>query len=117
MRAYPRPMSIRKLFAFLVALAVLVMPSVTFASMPAAMAHDHTRPMMEMGHCQMPPSKSGDHGKADRNCCISMCMAIAVTPDAPAGAVEPEHVIAYFTVPLSWRGHLSEIATPPPRAA
>ena len=28
-----------------------------------------------------------------------MCMVVAVTPDEPPSAVEPEHVIAYFVVP------------------
>src|SRR5256885_1942962 len=117
MRAYACLVSIRKLFAILVTLAVLVTPSVTYAGMPAATPHHHGVQMMEMGHCQTPPSQSGDHGKADKNCCISMCIALAVAPSAPTEAVELEHAATYFTVPQSWHGFLGEIATPPPRTA
>lgn len=117
MRSYGALMSIRKLFGMLIALAVLFAPSVTYASMPAAMAHDHTMPMMEMGHCQMPPSKSADHSKAEKNCCMAMCMAVAVAPVAPAEIAEPTHTVTYFAVPKSWHGYLGEIATPPPRIA
>jgi hypothetical protein len=117
MRSYAFPVSIRKLFAILVALAVLFAPSVTYASTPLAVAHDHAMPMMEMGHCQMPPSKSADHSKADKNCCMAMCTALAVAPSAPAESTGPKHAQSYFAVPESWHGYLGEIATPPPRTA
>lgn len=121
MRSYASPMSIRKLFAVLIALAVLFAPSVTYASMPAAMAHDHAMPMMEMGHCEtlpgQTPAKSADDSKADKNCCMAMCTALAVAPSAPAESAEPKHAQSYFAVPQSWHGYLGEIATPPPRTA
>jgi hypothetical protein len=108
---------IHKLFAILVALAVLVAPSAAFASAQAAAPHHNGMQAMEMGHCQTTPSNSGDHSKADRNCCIAMCLTLAVAPTAPADAIEAKHAIAYFTVPQSWHGYLGEIATPPPRSA
>jgi hypothetical protein len=108
-------MSIRKLFGVLIALVVLSAPSVTYAAVPVAMAPAHDLQMMGMGHCQMPPSKAG-HDKADgKNCCLSMCMAVAVPPLAPADSVRLKHAATYFAVPQSWRGFLGEIATPPPR--
>jgi len=117
MRSYSPSVSIKKLFAMLIALAVLLAPSVAYATMPAAMAHDHSMPTMEMGHCQTPPSKSADHGKTDKNCCMAMCTAVAVAQVAPSDAAEPDHAVTYFAVPKSWHGYLGEIATPPPRIA
>jgi hypothetical protein len=116
MRADLRLMSFKSLFAILVALAVLVAPSAAFAGMAVA-AHHRGMQSMEMGHCQTPPSKDADRGKADKNCCISMCLTLAVAPAAPAGAVEVPHAVTYFTAPQSWHGYLGEIATPPPRTA
>jgi len=118
MSAYGLAVSIRKLFAMMIALAVLLAPSVAYADMPMAMGPHHDMQMMQMGHCQMPPSKSDGHDKADgKSCCISMCMAVAIAPPVPTTSVEPAHVSTYFAVPTSWHGYLGEIATPPPRVA
>jgi hypothetical protein len=118
MSAYAHPVNIRRFLAIFIALAVLFAPSVTYAAMPMAAAPHHDMQMMDMGHCQMPPSKNSDHNKFDgKSCCISMCMAVAVAPSAPADGVEPNHPVTYFAAPQSWHGYLGEIATPPPRAA
>jgi hypothetical protein len=104
-------MSARKLFAIILALGVLFAPSFAYSAAPRPDVQ-----AMEMGHCQMLPSKSADHGKVDgKNCCIAMCMAVAVAPSASLQVAEPRHQVAYFVAPQSWRGFLSEIATPPPR--
>ena len=112
-------MSIRKLFAMLVAFAVLFAPSVAYASMPMAMSSHHDLQMMEMGHCETPPASSGDHHKSDgMTCCMSMCMAIGIAPDAPVAlAEEPSPAMLYAPVRVFWHGRLAEIATPPPRRA
>lgn len=111
-------MGLRNILAAMVALAVLLAPSISYAAMPMAATPDHGMQMMEMGHCQTPPSKRGDLDKAggDR-CCMAVCMAVAVTPPAPSAEVEPVHSATYFIVPQSWHGYLGEIATPPPRGA
>src|SRR5438093_794418 len=69
MRAYACLVSIRKLFAILVALAVLFAPSVTYASMPAATPHHHGGQMMEMGDWQMQGMDMSqmDHSKMDHS--------------------------------------------------
>jgi len=47
--------------------------------------------MMQSGHCNTALShfddedRSPDHDKAGMTCCISMCMAVAVTPAAHSG--------------------------------
>src|SRR5581483_5869966 len=106
-----------KLFGVLIALAVLFAPSAVAAEHMATMP-GHDMQMMEMGHCDAPPSKSADHDKnAGKSCCISMCMAVAVTPDVPVTNVATVHAATYFAVPTSWHGYIVEIATPPPRTA
>ncbi len=116
MSAYALPMSIQKLFALFVALAVLIAPSVTYAAMPMAMGSHNGMQMMEMGHCEAPPSKTD--GKAPvKTCCISMCMAVAIAPLTPTATVQPSHATTYFAALPSWHGYLGEIATPPPRTA
>ena len=115
MNALAALVSPRKLFAIMIALAVLSAPAVTYA---AASTTHHNMQTMEMGHCQMLPSKGGDHRKADgKSCCISMCVAVAIAPAAPSEALELEHAGTYFAAPQWWHGFLGEIATPPPRMA
>jgi hypothetical protein len=117
MRAYGLRVSVRKLFGILFALAVLLAPPAIAAGHMSAMP-DRGMPMMQMGHCDVPPSNSASHDKnAGKNCCISMCMAVGVTPEAPKSDVDVAHPTTYFPVATSWHGHLGEIATPPPRTA
>lgn len=109
----------QKLFAILVALAVLVAPAFTRGGEAAAAAPDHHAQMMKSGHCEMPASKSGDHGNsADKSCCASACMGVAVA--APVVAVLHESLPAMpaATAVLTFQlGPPPEIATPPPRLA
>ena len=103
-----------KLFALVLALAVLLAPGVTSAAMAASPYHDMA--LMEAGHCQMLPSSDGHHKKMDgKSCCIAMCMALAVAPSTPAEASPPRQQIAGFVAPKTYHGLLAEIATPPPR--
>jgi hypothetical protein len=114
MRAYARLVSIRKFFAIVLALAVLFAPGVTSMAM-AATPHQDMQ-MMEAGHCQTPPSSSGDqHKMGSKSCCIAMCMAIAVTPSAPAQTSPPLQQMTQFAPPKAYHGLPAEIATPPPR--
>jgi len=107
--------SVRKLFSVLLALAILFAPAVTYAAMPMAMGQGGMQ-MMAMGPCEAPPSTT-DHKTPAKNCCMAMCMAIAVAPEKPVALLEPQHAVSYFATPISWHGHLGEIATPPPRIA
>ena|SRR6266540_683833 len=107
-------MSIGKLFAILVALSVLIAPGVSGAAM-AASPH-HKMQVMEAGHCEAPPASSGSRDKmAGKSCCISMCEAVAVEPSAPTAISLLRRHMAQFAIPRTYHGHLSEIATPPPR--
>lgn len=107
-------MSIRKLFAILIALGVLFAPGVTGAAMAAAPHHGVE--MMEAGHCQTPASRTSHHDQSDgKSCCIAMCMALAIAPSAPAEVPPPRQQLTQFAPPAVYHGTLSEIATPPPR--
>ena len=108
----------RRLFALLMlavamALAPLGMPAMAEASPPASAHHGA---MAGEGHCQDQPQPASDRGKADKNCCVAMCVAVVV----PAGAdALPEfHGPSERPAPDRFRlGYLGEIATPPPKRA
>jgi hypothetical protein len=109
-------MGIRKLFATLVAVAVLFAPALMTAGMAQAAVPDHHARMMEKGHCD---SATGDEQEepADMSCCGAMCMAVAVPP---SGVPIAEPLIG--SVPVAslhsfQTGNPAELATPPPRAA
>ena len=110
--------SLRPLFAMLIAIAMLFAPLAIQGSSAMAMAPaDHHAQMMESGHCGEQPAK-GDHDKApDKSCCVAMCSAVAV---APTAFVEPHS----FSRPVErpaldqfQRSFLAELPTPPPRLA
>ena len=114
MRPNAAAVSIRKLFAIFVAIAVLFAPAITGAAMAAAPHHEMQ--MVEAGHCQSPPSNSGHHDRTvGKSCCIAMCMALAVAPSAPAEISPSRQQMAQFAPPQAYRGLPAEIATPPPR--
>ena len=114
MSAYDRPVSMTKLFALVLAVAVLFAPGVTGAAMAASPHHDMA--MMEAGHCQPPASGSGHHDQSDgKSCCVAMCMALAVAPSAPAEVLQQREEIPQFAASQAYHGLPAEIATPPPR--
>jgi hypothetical protein len=118
MRSYAATVSIRKLFAILVALSVLLAPSVAAAADHGMSMADHEKTMMEMGHCQAPPSGHLDHDKkAGSSCCISMCLAVAVAPTTPNLEKHLRAEQPNLFVPTEHEAFLGEIATPPPRFA
>ena len=116
MRAYGHFMSISKLFAILVALAVLLAPAFTRAGEAFASVPDHHAQMMQTGECHAPESGGPDEDKAPaKSCCISMCMAVAMMPAAPIkdSPLKPQPAVS--AIPALHLSHLGEIATPPPR--
>lgn len=115
-------MSIRTLFAMLLAVVVLIAPALSRAGEARAATPDHHAQMLASGHCQ--PGKTATdtredqsmhHGKAGKTCCLATCTALAVQP-APVLADELGHKTpALFTVPAFHVGSPAELATPPPR--
>lgn len=119
MSPYVGWVSMDKLFAILVAFAVLMAPAFTRAGEAFAAAPDrHHGQMAQTGHCPMPPSEAGDHDAGSaRGCCTALCAPVAMlSPMSPT----QEHVRSAAT--FANARHLlvslpAEIATPPPRSA
>lgn len=104
----------------LIALAMLLAPAITRAGEALAHVPDHHGKMMTSGHCKTLPAPvdtgSSNHGKtAGKNCCISMCKAIAVEPVPPTAGKVTQRISPVFLAPTFHRLSLSELATPPPR--
>ena len=108
----------QKLFAIFIALAVLFAPQFSRAGEAVAAVPDHHMQMMDGGHCQMPSSDSGDQDASPgKECCISMCMAVAITPPVPLSHEEVRSAPAVSTARTFLVGVPAETATPPPRSA
>ena len=107
-------MSIRRLFAMLLALVVLFAPAVTASASAADPSHDMQ--MMQVGHCQGPMSGGADHDRnAGKTCCISICMGVALSPLAPEAEASVQLASPVFAAPVSLTGQPTELPTPPPR--
>ncbi len=115
MRTHAPTVTIRKLLAILLALAMLAGSGVTSAAM-AATAHHDMAAAPKAGHCQRASSPVDRHDKmAGKNCCVAMCMVVAI---APAAAELEDHGRSAqngFFLPRKPDGYVGEIATPPPR--
>lgn len=109
-------MSVRRLFAALIALAVLFAPALTRVGEAYAAVPDHHTQMMTKGHCESPPDKNQEK-PADNSCCFQLCLAVATALSAPAdrqpllGSTETPALQSFLV------GIPAELATPPPRAA
>jgi Ni/Co efflux regulator RcnB len=106
--------TIRRLLAALLALAMafapLGMPAMAEAAMPAA----HHGEMAGQSHCDRQPRPDQHHKAAGKDCCVAMCIAVVV----PDGVAELPTYHASRERPasdLDRRGFLGEIATPPPK--
>ena len=118
MHAYQASMSIRKLFAILIAIAMLFAPAFSRVGEASAAVTDHHAQMMESGHCQSMPADSDEHDKAaEKSCCISMCMGVAVTPPTSARGPAPAPAAVVPAITTLHLAYLGEIATPPPKLA
>ena len=116
--AYGARVSLRPLFAMLIAFAMLFAPLALQSGAAMAMVPaDHHAQMMEAEHCGEQPANSHEGKTADKSCCAAMCTAIAV---APAPMSEP-HALASSTERPSLiqfdHSYLAELPTPPPRLA
>ena len=110
--------SIQRLFAVLMAVAVLLGPVLTHAGAAAAAVPDHQMQMMESGHCEPLQSDPTDEQTTDAmTCCIALCSAVPAAPPAPLGETALEPVATVVAVDAGHLSYLGEIATPPPRHA
>lgn len=110
--------SISKISALLIALAMLFAPVVmqSGAAMAAAPSGPHAQ-MMSEGHCEAPADADENDALPEKSCCAAMCNAVALSAREPglerALAALPAipHAIGRY------RGILDEISTPPPRVS
>lgn len=110
--------SISKLFAILIAAAMLFAPfAVQSGAAMAAMPSDHHAQMMGKGHCEGMPATDGDSKPADMLCCAAMCAAMAVAPVSPTDPADVSHSVERPSLKQSLHGFLAKLPTPPPRLA
>lgn len=110
--------SISKLFAVLIAAAMLFAPfAVQSGAAMAAMPSDHHAQMVGEGHCGGMPATDGDSKPADIPCCAAMCAAMAVAPVSPADPAEVSRSAERPSLKRSLHGFLAKLPTPPPRLA
>lgn len=111
-------MSLRPLFAMLIAVAMLFAPLAMQSGSAMAMAPaDHQGRMMEKGRCGEQPAKGKNSESGDRSCCVAMCTAVA---NAPVSPLEPNAFPRSVGRPSPQpfrHGYLAKLPTPPPRRA
>lgn len=108
--------SLRALFAMMIAVAMLFAPLAMQTGSAMAMAPaDHHAQMTENGHCGGQPAEGDQDKSPDKSCCVAMCAAVAVTPTTtvePHGFSKPIERPALDQFEGSF---LAELPTPPPR--
>ena len=114
MRAYAPSMSTRPILAFVLTIAVLFASAFSGVAAASAATPMHDMEMMEMGHCSSMPSQHDGKGMT-KQCCISMCMAVAIQPSAPLMEEISQKALTLFAIPSFLAGSPGELATPPPK--
>lgn len=117
MRPYSILMGPRKLFAILIAMAVLIAPAFSrLGEASAALPDNHH--MVQGGHCQSSEPMPNEHEQAPtKNCCLSMCMGVAVATPNGVQASNRAAAAATYAIRSLHLSYLGEIATPPPKFA
>jgi len=109
-------MSLRPLFAILIAIGMFMAPLAIRSGGAMAMApSDHHEQMAMSDHCGEQPSNTKHQKSNESACCVAMCMAVA---PAPAAKLEPHFLAASLDRPALdqfGRSFLAELPTPPPR--
>lgn len=117
MRAYGPAVSIHKLFAILIGLAVFFAPVLTRAGEAVAAVPNHHLQMMESGHCKQQSDSSGSDEEGMPSCCMSVTVAVAASAAAPVTEPERRPLPADFSAPTFNVPRPREIDPPPPRTA
>lgn len=112
------PVSLRPLFAILIAVGMLFAPFAMQSGSVMAMAPaDHHAQMMEKGHCGYQSTKGTDGQTMDKSCCVTMCSAVALTAVSPIELLEFGRVADRPSLEQFRHSYLAKLATPPPRRA
>ena len=117
LRSISPAVSLSKLFAILIAAAMLFAPFAMQSGMAtAARPSDHHAQMMEQGHCEGQPADKDSKG-AEKLCCAAMCTAIAVATSAPLEPAAFSRSVKRPSLKQSLHSFLVKLPTPPPRLA
>ena len=110
-------MSLRPLFAILIAIGMFLAPLAMSSGAAMAIAPSNHGQMMAAEHCGEQPAQNKHQESGESACCVAMCMAIAPVPVAK---LEPHFLSASVDLPgldQFGRSFLAELPTPPPRVA
>ena len=110
--------SLRPLFAILIAFAMLFTPLAMQSGSAMAMGPaDHQSQMMNQGHCSDQPTGGKDSKMGGKSCCVAMCAAVAVAAVSPVEPLAFERVADRPSLVQFHHSYLAKLATPPPRRA
>lgn len=115
-----RGVILSRLLAMFITFSLLLGPLAMDRAMAATPAQSHSQmsddTAAKVGHCQ-PADQDMTHKATSKPCCAAMCATAAVVPQASASEHLFDRLLAIPAPASIHRGVLSEIATPPPRAA
>lgn len=109
--------SVPKLFAILIAVAMFFAPLAMQSGSAMAAMPDHHSQMTEKGHCGEQPVKGADSKSDGKSCCVATCTAIAIAPTTPVEPLAFSLSVDRPTLDQSGPSFLAKLPTPPPRRA
>ena len=110
-------MSVRLLLFILVATALAFAPFAMPMGEAIAASAGHHESMAKASHCDDTPAPAKSDKHKEKPCCVAGCMAAAMLPAMAEAAVVLPVASERPALDRFYRGHLGEIATPPPRRA
>ena len=116
LRSISSVVGISKLFAILIAAAMLFAPfAMQSGSAMASLPSDHHAQMMGDGHCEGQPANDKDSKLAEKPCCAAMCSAVAIATGSPVEPAVFARTIDRPALEQFRHGFLAKLPTPPPR--
>ena len=110
--------SISKLFAILIAAAMLFAPfAMQSGAAMASMPSDQHAQMMGKGHCEGQPGTDKTGKSAEMACCPAMCAAVAVVISSPGEPASFARSVERPSLAQFQPGFEAKLPTPPPRLA
>lgn len=109
--------SLRPIFAFLIALAMLFAPiAMPTGAMAMTPANEHSQ-MMASEHCGDQSSDDQDSKATGKTCCAAMCAAVAIASGSPVEPAVFARAVERPALEQFRYGILAKLPTPPPRLA
>lgn len=108
-------MRVRFLLAMLLAMAMSLAPAAVAAHSAMAAEPAHHAAMASDAHCPDQPEQDPSGQEQVKPCCAAGCMASATLPARAAEPLALARPVPEAVAQQFHRGHIGEIATPPPR--